>query len=215
MAETWQDWVRRRAGELGLVVTSGYRSPAHNADIHGSPSSYHTTGSAALPGAIDVGGAADKLKQFWNEAYNTFAGRIQELFLNVPASGEWLAVKNNSPLARNPEAGRGQHVHISVGPPVLPPGGRGAAHRLVTDVANAGNTLGEAGEAAARRAGIDAGKLGAQAGGKCPRRACLPAVPHLIDADSVCLCWSDVFFYAAAIALVGWGSIALLTGAKA
>lgn len=45
------------AKKHGLRVTSGYRSPAHNASVGGVQNSYHTRGSKNNPGAVDLVGS--------------------------------------------------------------------------------------------------------------------------------------------------------------
>ncbi len=47
-------FARAIAGRFGLSLGSGYRSPARNAAVGGSPTSDHMKGSAANPGAWDV-----------------------------------------------------------------------------------------------------------------------------------------------------------------
>jgi hypothetical protein len=44
------------ARKYGLSVSSGYRTPEHNAAVGGVPNSLHTHGSASNPGAIDLVG---------------------------------------------------------------------------------------------------------------------------------------------------------------
>jgi hypothetical protein len=51
--------VREKVKELGLKITSAYRSPKHNASVGGSRTSYHMKGQA-----YDVGGPKHKLDQF-------------------------------------------------------------------------------------------------------------------------------------------------------
>ena len=110
---TWQDTVQALADELGLTVTSGYRDPAHNRAIGGAPNSYHTRGTPEAPGAVDVAGPAEKLKQLFEEVRAAFAGRINELYLNLPG-GTSEDIRHNQPISGNPEAGRPQHLHIAI-----------------------------------------------------------------------------------------------------
>lgn len=46
-------WGHALAQRFGLGISSGYRSPAHNAAVGGVPNSLHTHGSPGNPGAID------------------------------------------------------------------------------------------------------------------------------------------------------------------
>jgi hypothetical protein len=111
----WQTRVKALVKEVGgLVVTSGYRSPEHNAEIGGAPGSYHTKGSKAFPGALDVGGGRAQLIDLCHRVEAEFEGRINELYLNVYGPPHWYAVKNDKHLNRNPERGKGQHLHIAL-----------------------------------------------------------------------------------------------------
>ena len=126
---TWQDQVQALADQLGLSVSSGFRDPAHNKAIGGASNSYHTRGTPQAPGAIDVGGPADKLKELFEEIKAAFTGRINELYLNLPGGGS-EDIRHNQPINSNPEAGRPQHLHIALsgpaggvpGVPFRPPG---------------------------------------------------------------------------------------------
>ena len=198
MPETeWQDYVRDEAKRRGLTVTSGYRSPAHNAAIGGAAGSHHTEGTIRLPGAIDVAGNAVALRAFFDDIKSKFVGRIRELYLNTK---DWEAIKNNAPLARNPEAGRAQHLHISLpaegGSPAsgIPPQNRG-------DKALA--ALGEGGTA-----------------------FCWPNLPGLmydlkpikgkdeVRPEDHCVQWSDIWFYGAGAAVSALGLILLFASSR-
>jgi hypothetical protein len=187
MAE-WQDVVREEAGKLGLPVTSGYRTPGEQAALHGSPTSYHTRGTRAYPGAIDIGGSADALTELFRRIRQAFQGRIEELYLNIPG-GQSVAIKDNRYLGSNPEAGRPQHLHIAVG-----------------DTASPASRIPEAnrGEAALRAAPAEV----------CVRQLCPPdfkgmiqgALGKQVEPQTNCLCWSDVWVYGAALSLIVGGS---------
>ena len=112
---SWQDEIRRDAENFGLKISSGYRSPGHNAAIGGAPGSLHTTGTPSSPGALDVTGPANVLTNLFDELKSAFKGRIKELYLNIPGSG-FAAIKNNQALSSNPEAGRPQQLHGSHAP---------------------------------------------------------------------------------------------------
>jgi hypothetical protein len=43
--------------KFGLTITSGYRSPEHNAAVHGAPNSWHMRGTPSNPGAVDMAGS--------------------------------------------------------------------------------------------------------------------------------------------------------------
>lgn len=188
MAEQWQDVVREEAARLGLPVTSGYRSVQRQIELGSSTSSYHTKGTQAYPGALDIGGAADKLAELFRNIRERFKGRINELYLNLPAGGS-VAIKGNQYLGSNPEAGRPQHLHIAIG-------GDGApASRIPAE---------NRGERALASAPADV----------CVRQLCPPdfkgmiqgALGKEVQPQTNCLCWSDVWMYGAAVGLVLGGS---------
>jgi Peptidase M15 len=110
----WQTRVRELAAEMGLAITSGYRTPAHNRAIGGAEGSYHTRGSEAWPGALDIGGDRALLVDFCHAVESEYAGRIHELFLNLHHPDHWYAVKENVHLTHNPEAGHAQHCHVAL-----------------------------------------------------------------------------------------------------
>jgi hypothetical protein len=57
---TTLDVARRIAKSFRLTITSGYRDAEHNLKVGGAEGSYHTRGTRANPGAVDlVGSAAD------------------------------------------------------------------------------------------------------------------------------------------------------------
>lgn len=196
---TWQEYVKERAAELGLTVTSGYRSPEHNAEIGGAPNSNHTKGSTGNPGAIDVAGPANALRDFFNDLMAEFKGRINELYLNIPG-GHSVAVRHNAALPDgvNPERGRPQHLHIAIGGGSSPAGGIPLANR---------------------------GDKALAATGDCSRRFCLPNLAGIafdlnpLKGDAArpadhCICWSDVWFYGGGTALAILGAILLFASAR-
>lgn len=197
---SWQEEIAQDAENFGLTITSGYRSPGHNAAVGGAPNSYHTKGTLALPGALDVAGPAAVLKNLFEEIKQSFKGRINELYLNLPGGG-FSAIRNNQALGSNPEAGNAPHLHIALRDGPSTPGQ--VAMRLGTDVANAGGQLGAAGKAALHRQGLSPDSVGIDANA-CSARLCLPTVPHLLDPPP-CLCWSDLWAY-------GGGGLAVLLG---
>lgn len=172
---TWQEYVRSEAERLGLTVTSGYRSPGAEAALGGPSSSFHSKGSVAAPGAIDVGGSATGLKALFDSIRERFGTGIHELFLNVPNA--WEAIKNGTPLGHNPEAGRPQHLHVA-----LPGSGfRGLADKFLNSPAAGG--------------GVESAR--AASGPDCPRHLCAPAL-----FGGSCVCWSDVWIYTIAVGLI-------------
>lgn len=198
---TWQEWVQQNLPP-GTKETSGYRTPQQEAALGGPASSYHTRGTPSAPGAIDVGGPAAALKQLFDEIKAAFAGRINELYLNIPG-GQSEDIKANRPLGHNPEAGRAQHLHIALQPTVAPAGGfQGAA------------TTGGPGTAGGQSAG----------GTECARAFCPPtaasiaynALPAWLRGEAPeqhCVCWSDVWVYGAGLFLVVSGSWLVFRGA--
>jgi hypothetical protein len=65
-------WVRAKVKEMGLTITSAYRSSKHNAEVNGSPTSKHLSGRA-----YDVAGSVAKMDVFAE------AARESGLFNNV------------------------------------------------------------------------------------------------------------------------------------
>ena len=188
----WQDDVRAKAAELGVDVSSGYRTPDHNRRVGGAEGSYHTRGSQSYPGAIDVAGPADKLAELFRYLRQAFVGRINELYLNIPG-GQSVAIKGNRYLGTNPEAGRPQHLHIAIGgdgPPAsrIPPENR---------TAKGWEASGEPPPA-----------------GYCERQFCHPTAKSLAGlGEERCVCWSDVWAYGAALLLIlGGGAMVFLKG---
>jgi hypothetical protein len=194
MSETWQSWLERRAASLGLKETSGYRSPQQEAALGGPASSYHTRGSPDAPGALDFGGPADKLRQLFDEIKQAFAGRINELYLNVPG-GESVAIKNDRYLGRNPEAGRPLHLHAALGGSDVPAGLPQPASGI--PAANRGEKAAEA----------------APEGVECVRSFCFPTAASLLGvSEKTCYCWSDVWVYGTALLLILGGAVLVTRG---
>lgn len=185
---TWEAWVQQQAAALGLTVTSGYRDPSHNAAVGGSPTSLHQTGSPTVPGAIDVGGPAAKLQALFDEIKQAFQGRINELYLNLPG-GQSQDIKNNQSISSNPEAGNPQHLHISLGSP-------GSLVGTSLTPAPAQSQTSSSNSAA----GFE----------ECQRSFCLNCWVPL--ATPRYHCWSDVWMYGAALALIVGGSWMVFRG---
>lgn len=210
MAETWQEWVRRNAPFYGLIVTSGYRTPEHNRAIGGAPGSRHTTGGYQNPGAIDVAGPADRLKEFFDVVRDRFEGGLAELFLNLPGDA-WEAIKGNRPLARNPERGRPAHLHISIAAPAegIPEENRGAAARRAVRVLRPSGEPGDSGYAppAGRERKMCVGTL---AGAVEAARLSIPGQKPNPDVQGeFCLYWSDLIVYTAATLMVLIGATSM------
>lgn len=209
---TWQDTVQALTDQLGLTVTSGYRSPEHNREVGGAPNSYHTRGTPAAPGAIDVGGPADKLTQLFEQIKQMFQGRINELYLNLPG-GQSQDIRHNQSISSNPEAGNPQHLHIALsgttgGAPSTPfPGSAPAqaipeANRGQKAVADTGGCTRGLTFPTAKGLSKGLGNSARAAAGFGPQDA--------EEGDTVTLCWSDVWVYGAGIGLVLVGASMLL-----
>ena len=198
MEESWQDWLAQELGRLGLKESSGYRDPAHNRAVGGAPGSYHTRGDAAHPGAIDVVGSEEGLRKLFADIKAMFTGRINELYLNVPG-GVSSAIKNDRYLGTNPEAGRPQHLHVALGDATAPPPASGIPAE------NRGDKALAAAPADVCARSIDwtgpSGWVAAALGKDIPADA-----RHS-------LCWSDIWFYGAAVGLVIGGSWLVFKGA--
>jgi hypothetical protein len=65
----------QKASELGLALTSGWRSKEHNASVGGSPNSFHLYGQA-----YDFSGDKAKMREFaaWAKKTGLFAEVIYE-----------------------------------------------------------------------------------------------------------------------------------------
>lgn len=66
--------IQGEAKKHGLILTSGKRSPEHNAAVGGAKSSYHLTGNA-----FDFGGPPDKMRAFYDHMRDTYGGRMKEI----------------------------------------------------------------------------------------------------------------------------------------
>ena len=186
---SWQSWVEQEAENLGLRKSSGYRSPGAEARLGGPASSYHTRGSVAAPGALDIVGSSSGLTTLFNEIRQRFGQNINELFLNVPNA--WQAIKGGASLSRNPEAGRPQHLHVALPGEAF----RGLADRFLNSPLAGGGV-----ESARAAAGPVAG---------CDRHLCAPAI-----LGGSCVCWSDIWMYGIAVLLILWGGFMISGGAK-
>lgn len=194
MSESWQSWAERRAASLGLREISGYRTPQQEAALGGPSTSYHTRGDREHPGAIDFGGPVDKLRQLFDEIKQAFAGRINELYLNVPG-GDSVAIKDNRYLRDNPEAGRPLHLHAALGGSDAPVGLTQPASGIPAP--NRGEKAAEA----------------APEGVECVRSFCFPTAASLLGVtDKTCYCWSDVWVYGAALLLILGGAALVARG---
>jgi hypothetical protein len=195
---TWQQWVAQNLPP-GTKETSGYRTPGQEAALGGPANSYHTRGTPSAPGAIDVGGPAGQLTALFEQIKQTFAGRINELFLNLPG-GTSQDIRNNAAISTNPEAGRPQHLHIALSTPAsaIPEANRGGKAALAAGGCAKGLTF-----PTAKGLAKGVGNSARGAAGFGPTEA--------EEGDSVTLCWSDVWIYGAGLGLVLIGARMLLT----
>lgn len=191
---TWQEWVAQNLPP-GTQETSGYRSPQHNAAVGGAAGSYHTRGTPTAPGAIDIGGPAAALKQMFDTIQQAFAGRIHELYLNLPG-GTSEDIRNNQRIGTNPEAGNPQHLHIALSPTAgpTPAAGIPEANRGTKAVADTGGC--------ARGLTFPTAKGLSKGIGNSARAAAGFGPTDAEEGESVTLCWSDVWIYGAGLGLV-------------
>lgn len=193
---SWQQWLQMQAAAMGLTVTSGYRSPGAEASINPSVpygNSYHSQGTPAAPGAVDVGGSASKLTDLFAKVRQQFAGRINELYLNLPSGGS-QDIRNNQDISSNPEAGNPQHLHVALSgflPPYTP--------ALSIPLYNQG----------ARALADTGGRSTASAGSECSSEWCMPSL-----LGGKCHCWSDVWIYGSGVAMILVGLFLMASGAK-
>ncbi len=200
-AGTWQAWLQNNL-PFGTRQTSGYRSPSSNAAAGGSPTSYHMTGTPSQPGAIDIGGPAAQLTALFNQIKQQFAGRIEELYLNIPG-GQSQDIRNNQTINSNPEAGNPQHLHVAIGGtvgpgpyPIDPRTGR-----VIDPTVGVPFTPG-APHYAASGPGEEAQ---AEGSGNCK------SLPFALPGAQT-ICWSDVWMYGAGLALVLVGGLMVSRG---
>ena len=73
--------------KFGLSMSSGYRSPAHNATIGGAPGSMHTHGSPANPGATDSVGSMGAMQSYIAYAKKHVAGLLEAMVDNYAGLG--------------------------------------------------------------------------------------------------------------------------------
>ncbi len=209
---TWQEWVAANL-PAGTRETSGYRTPQQEAALGGPASSYHSQGTPDAPGAIDVGGPAAQLTALFEEIKQQFAGRVNELYLNLPGGGS-QDIRNNQAIGTNPEAGRAQHLHIAlrgiganaidpqtghvIDPTTGVPFTAGAPHYAANGAGEGG-----AGVCPAAFTWIDPAAWAGAALGRSPDQS------QMHD-----LCWSDVWVYGAGLVLVIGGAWMLMGGRK-
>lgn len=73
--------------KFGLSMSSGYRSPSHNADIGGAPGSLHTHGSPSNPGATDSVGSRAAMENYIAFAKQHVAGLQEAMVDNYSGTG--------------------------------------------------------------------------------------------------------------------------------
>ena len=73
--------------KFGLTMSSGYRSPAHNAAIGGAPGSLHTHGSPSNPGATDSVGSMGGMQSYIAFARQHVAGLQEAMVDNYAGLG--------------------------------------------------------------------------------------------------------------------------------
>lgn len=208
---SWQETVQEFAEGIGARKTSGFRTPAQQRALGSSSTSYHLRGTPEAPGALDLGGTADQLKQLFDKIKEAFKGRINELYLNLPG-GESEAIRHNRPLGSNPEAGRAQHLHVAIGDTRQTYTGQ---PKMYT-----GQALNEK---LVPAYGIDPANRGSkalEATGECGSRLCPPDFKGYItqafggtpEPQENCICWSDVWVYGVGIVMLLAGSWMLYRG---
>ena len=81
----------------GLSVTSTYRTPAHNAAVGGSPTSYHTDRNNPAVDVVGPAGALDRLQSQLRSA-----GGLRELLWRVPGHFDHLHAADQGGIFKGP-----------------------------------------------------------------------------------------------------------------
>ena len=124
--ETSLDIGRRMAALYDLTITSGYRSPAHNAEVGGVEGSYHTRGTTENPGAVDLAGSMQDMRKglAWARAHvpNLAQGMVHSVCL-AEDRRPWRVSDG------------GLHLHLAFAPS---PGALAAQHPLIAIESDSG-----------------------------------------------------------------------------
>jgi hypothetical protein len=136
------------ASRFGLRITSGYRSPGHNAAVGGVEGSLHTHGSPSNPGAVDLVGSMGNMQRAEDYARSHFHPR--ELLIHNAGSGTHLHVGFGDPRGAEKAqaianaAGAGSYSFGDLEALWVKAGGRRAAAPIMAHIAQAesgGNPL--------------------------------------------------------------------------
>lgn len=79
------------ARKYGLRLTSGYRTPEHNAEVGGVSGSYHTRGTKENPGAVDLVGSPEAMSR----AAASAKKRGYSTLIHDAGSGTHLHIEND------------------------------------------------------------------------------------------------------------------------